>query len=100
MNPIQPGAIPSIPVSVNAFLEVLLVLTALSLLVLFGMTLREMWGAYRRRERLVCPVRLRRVRVLFGLGPDGEPTDVVRCSVFGRQPITCGKACLVRHTPA
>jgi hypothetical protein len=100
MNPIPPGVTPSIPIPVNASLEVLLLLTVVSLLIIFVMALREFRGAYRRRERLLCPVRLRRVRVLFRLWPDGEPADVLRCSVFGRRPITCGKVCLDRGARA
>ena len=96
MNPIPPGVTPSLPISVNAFLGVLLLLTVVSLLIIVGMALRESRGAYRRGERLLCPVRLRRARVLFRLGPDGKPADVLRCSVFGRRPITCGKTCLDR----
>jgi hypothetical protein len=75
-------------------IPMLLLLTVASLIALFALALRELRGAYRRRERLLCPVRLRRVRVLFRLWPDGEPADVIRCSVFGRRPVTCGKVCL------
>jgi cytochrome bd-type quinol oxidase subunit 2 len=50
-------------------------LTIASLVVLFALAMREIGSAYRRRERLLCPVRLRRVRVLFGSGPtEGPPT--------------------------
>ena len=46
------------------------------------------------REYLYCPVRLRMAKVIFQTGPGGERTDIVGCSIFGRRPITCGKACL------
>jgi hypothetical protein len=100
MNPIPPGVAPPVSVALNGYLEVLLLLVVASLIVLFIMALREIGGASRRRERLFCPERLRRVRVLFRLWPDGEPADVIRCSVFGRRPVTCGKVCLNRGVPA
>jgi hypothetical protein len=78
-------------------MEFILLLTIASLVVLFALAMNEIRGAYRRRERLFCPVRLRRVRVLFRLWPDGAPADVIRCSVFGRRPVTCGKVCLNRN---
>ena len=100
MNPIPSGLTPSMPLSVNGYLEVLLLLAVFSLVVLFAMGLREIRRAYTRRERIFCPVRLRRARVRFRLWPDGERADVIRCSVFGRRPITCGKACLDHGAPA
>jgi hypothetical protein len=96
MNPIPSGLTPSMPLTVNAYLEVLLALTVVSLVILFAMGLREVRQGYSRRERIACPVRLRRVRVHFRLWPDGTRADVIRCSVFGRRPITCGEACLDR----
>ena len=100
MNPIPPGVVPPASAAINGYLEALLLFTVASLIVIFIMSLREMRGQYRRRVKLFCPVRLRRVRVLFGLWPDGEPADVLRCSVFGRRPVTCGKVCLNRGAPA
>jgi hypothetical protein len=94
MNPIPPGVAPPIPIALNGYVELLLVLTMVSLFVIFALALWETRGASRRQERLFCPVRRRRVRVLFRLWPGGDPADVIRCSVFGRRPITCGKACL------
>jgi hypothetical protein len=94
MNPIPPGAIPTNLLVVHGYLEVLLVLTVISLVVLFALSLRELRGVERWRDRLRCPVRLRMARVDFRIGGDGKPTDVLRCSIFGRRPITCGKACL------
>lgn len=94
MNPIPPGAIPTNLLVVHGYLEVLLLLIVVSLGVLFALSLRELRGVDRWRDRLRCPVRLRTARVEFRLGGDGKPTDVLRCSIFGRRPITCGKACL------
>lgn len=48
------------------------------------------------RKRLFCPVYRRMAKVTFLVAADGKPTDVVRCSVFGRRAITCCKACLAR----
>ena len=47
-----------------------------------------------RHEYDYCPVERRMAKVLFRTGPGGERTDVVRCSIFGRRPVTCTKACL------
>ena len=84
----------------NLFFEVAVVLVIAVLLVIAGMAVRDIGRAYFRRERFVCPVRLRRVRVLFRLWPDGAREDVIRCSVFGRRPVTCGKVCLDRRATA
>ena len=102
MNPIPPGVMPMpAPFAMSGYVQVLLILTVVSFIALFVMmALRDIRKADRRRVRLVCPVRLRRVRVLFRLWPDGEPADVLRCSVFGRRPLTCGKACLNHHIAA
>src|SRR5437667_12852151 len=100
MNPIPPGVIPHGPVAVHGYLEFLLLLTVASLVVLFVMSLREVRGLHRWRERLRCPVRLRPARVDFRIGAEGRPADVLRCSIFGRRTITCGKACLHPTAPA
>ena len=93
--------VPPIPTAIGPLLlDILLVLTVVSALFIFGMALREVGVRYRRRERLFCPVRQRMARVVFGTWPDGEPADVIRCSVFGRRPITCGKACLHHRVAA
>jgi hypothetical protein len=84
----------------NLLFEVAVVLVIAVLLVISGMSVRDIGRVYFRRERVVCPVRLRRVRVLFRLWPDGAREDVIRCSVFGRGPVTCGKACLDRRATA
>lgn len=68
-------------------------------MIVFGMMLWK--GRLTTREflRLRCPVRLRPARVHFRLAPTGERIDVVRCSVFGRRPITCGKVCMHPGAP-
>jgi hypothetical protein len=86
--------IPPLTFSVGNLMALVVVVTIVSLAALFALALWEIGRSGRRTVRLRCPVRLRRVRVVFGTGPHGEPVDVVRCSVFGRRPITCGKACL------
>jgi hypothetical protein len=100
MIPIPPAPIPSGLLAMKPYLDVLLLLTVATLAVIFAWMLWSVWRSYRERARLRCPVRLRPVRVLFDLGPDGRRTDVLRCSVFGRRPITCGKACLHHAAPA
>jgi hypothetical protein len=84
------GGIPSVPLFVNGYLDLLMVLSLVALAIVFAAML---WAA-RRPEQVFCPVRLRRVRVLFRLAPNGARTDVVRCAVFGQRPITCGKPCV------
>jgi len=99
MNPIpipQPGPVPT-TLFTNGYLHALMLVTIVSLAVIFVMMLWTMWRATRERARVRCPVRLRRARVLFRLGAAGERTDVVRCSIFGRRPVTCGEACLRAH---
>ena len=81
-------------------IALLLLLTVVSLVVLFAMSLRELRGFSRWHARLRCPVRLRSARVLFRIEGDGRPADVLRCSIFGRRPVTCGKACLHPTAPA
>ena len=90
--PIPPPAF-----SVGNLTGLILVVTIVSLAALFALALWEIGRSGQRAVRLRCPVRLRRVRVLFGVGPHGEPVDVIRCSVFGRRPVTCGKVCLHPH---
>ena len=46
------------------------------------------------RVPLECPVRLRPATVVFGLSTKGRRIDVLRCSIFGRRALSCGKACL------
>jgi hypothetical protein len=95
MNPIpQAGPVPTPVLFVNGYLELIMLLSIVSLVVIFGMLFWTIWGVTRERLRLFCPVRLRPVRVLFRLAPDGKRVDILRCSVFGRRPISCGKVCL------
>jgi uncharacterized membrane protein len=91
MNPIPP-AIPTLPIGVG-YVDLFMLISVVSLIVIFGLML---WpgSALRDRERLVCPGRGKRVRVLFGLEPSGRRVDVLRCSVFGRGPVTCDKRCM------
>ena len=91
MNPIPPGPMAEPWLSVNGVLQFIMLLTIVSIAVLFVMSLNELRGYHRMRLR--CPVRLRPARVDFEMGPGGKTTDVLRCSIFGRRPITCGKAC-------
>ena len=96
MNPIPPVH-PSVPDAVmfaNGYLDLLLVLTMASLAIIFGLMLWNVRDVLRERTKIFCPVRLRAVKVVFGLARNGNRTDVLRCSVFGRRPLTCGKACL------
>jgi hypothetical protein len=81
-------------------ITLLLLLTVVSLVILFAMSLRELRGVSRWHARLRCPVRLRPARVVFRIETDGRPADVLRCSIFGRRPVTCGKACLHHPAPA
>jgi hypothetical protein len=94
MNPIPPeGVIPTVPFPVNGYLEVLLLIVVVSLFVMLGMML---WMARRstERTRAYCPVARTPVDVVFEVGPTGTRTDVLRCWIFGRRPVTCAKTCL------
>lgn len=95
MNPIPPVTpIATSSLLIDGYLQLLMVLGVVALMLVFGMMLWTGRGLKRERIRLHCPVRLRPARVLFRLAPDGKRIDVLHCSVFGRQCITCGKACL------
>jgi hypothetical protein len=98
MNPV-PGTFPVTPVTVDAFLIALVLVTVVTVFVILAMALREVWDAYRRREDIFCPERRQRARVLFRLRGD-EPVEVLRCSLVGRRPIDCGMACLHRGAHA
>jgi hypothetical protein len=101
MNPIFPsGAIPATPIFLNGYMDLIVVLTAAALAIMFGVILWNVRDLTRERKWIFCPVWLRPVRVLFRLAPDGARSDVLRCSVFGRRPITCGKVCLHHATLA
>ena len=96
MNPIpQGGTLPNTPLVVNVAVELLLLLTIISMLVIFGMLLwTSLYAATRERVRLVCPKRLGFASVLFRLAPNGRRRDVIHCSLLGRGPFSCGKVCL------
>ena len=94
MNSIPAGGPLTSPILTNGYLELIMLISIASLMVIFALMLRALLRANRERTRIQCPARLRRVRILFGLAPDGRRTNVIRCSVFGRRPITCGKVCL------
>jgi hypothetical protein len=66
------------------------VLTLIAAFIAYAVVLRLIG-----RQRLRCPAQLRMASVTFRIGPDGRPTDVLRCSLFrGKPAITCGKVCL------
>ena len=92
MNPI-PQTMPPPPIA-NGFAELVTLVSVLALVVIFALMIWSMWGLMRERVRLLCPIRMRPVRVLFRLDAAGKRLDVERCSVFGRRPITCGKVCM------
>jgi hypothetical protein len=98
MNPIPQAPLDS-PLLRNGYFDLPVLLIILSLLILFGVGVLSLRTSRRQGVRLFCPVRLRRVAVLFRLGRDGRRVDVERCSVFGRRPITCGKVCLHDEVP-
>ena len=96
MNPI-PDGIPIPPASLlfpNGHLQLIMLLAILALFVTYGGLLWVLPGLTRMRERVRCPVQPRVANVLFQVSRDGTRVDVLRCSVFGRRPITCGKVCL------
>ena len=62
--------------------------------VILGLTIWSARDTGREGARIICPIGLRPVRVLFRVSPLGRRVDVLRCSMFGRGPITCGKGCL------
>jgi hypothetical protein len=96
MNPIpHPGIIdPAAAVAFEGYLRLAMLLAIVALLVGYAVLVGAVRNAFRRREWLFCPVRLRKARVDFQLAGDGTATDVLRCSIFGRRPVTCGKACM------
>jgi len=94
MNPIPSVPIPTWPMTTNGYLDVVLLVSIASIMVVFAMLLWRAWPTVRERLSLICPVRLRRARVHFSLAPTGERMDVLRCSIFGRRPISCGKVCM------
>jgi hypothetical protein len=101
MNPILPtGIFPATPIFLNGYMDLIVVLTAAALAIMFGVMLWNVHDLTRERAWAFCPVWLRSVRVLFRLAPDGAPSEVLHCSLLGRGPITaCRQACL-RQTAA
>ena len=95
MNPVPPGVFFP-PYSVDSHLSVLVAVAVMALIIVLGTIVWSVLSWNREPVRLVCPARLRRVRAVFRLDRNGKRIDVLRCSVFGRRPITCGKVCL--HT--
>lgn len=91
------GVMPPLPLPADGYATLIMLLGIASAVVVFGMMLWAIRGTVRRRERINCPVQLRPARVLFALGPGYARRDIVRCSLFGRRRVTCGKVCL--HTP-
>jgi hypothetical protein len=99
MNPIPTPIMPPLALLPDGWLQLLVLLCMVALLVTYGALLWLPFSLTRLRERVDCPVRLRRAKVLFRLAPDGRRVDVLRCSVFGRRPVTCGKVCLHKENP-
>ena len=96
MNPIPPGVFPTDAYSIDGYLHGLMIAGFVALIVMVGIAV---WSVFHWNEepvRFFCPVRLRRVRAVFRLDDDGRRLDVLRCNVFGRRAITCGKPCV--HT--
>ena len=94
MNRLPPVPFPIGPVPVDTYLDLLPLVGIVALIMLIGILA---WGTLtwnREAVHLFCPARRRWVRAVFRLDADGRRTDVLRCSVFGRRPITCGKPCL------
>ena len=96
MNPIPHAGVvdPTSAVAFDGYLRIAMLLAILALLIGYAVLVGAIRNAFRRRERLFCPVRLRTARVDFQLSADGTRTDVLRCSIFGRRPVTCGKVCM------
>ena len=95
MNPIPPdGVMPATRLFANGSLDLLLLITMASLFVVFGMMLWTLRRATRERTKVLCPEHLRPARVRFQLAADGMRTDVLGCSLLGRRPVTCARACL------
>jgi hypothetical protein len=92
MTPVGPGdgildRILSPDGSGLGWLVLLLVVTAAGILWLVH-------GARYARRRLRCPVHGRMATVRFRREESGRPAEVVRCSLFGRLPVTCDGSCL------
>ena len=95
MNPVPPG-VPSGSYPVDGYLYILMAITLVAVVIVAGILIWSVMSWNREPARFLCPVRRRRLRVIFRLDDAGRRIDVLRCAVFGRRPITCGKVCL--HT--
>jgi hypothetical protein len=72
-----------------------LVMGLLLLLAVMGVALvLLMRSAPIARLRLRCPVRRTMARLVVRLDPASGRADVIRCSVAGRDPLTCTRECL------
>jgi len=99
MNPVPPGMFPTGSYPVDGYLHGLMINVFVALMVMAGIVVWSVLHWNEEPARFFCPVRLRRVRAVFRLDEHGRRIDVLRCSVFGRRPLSCGKACL-RTAPA
>jgi hypothetical protein len=93
MNPVPPGVFPTGSYPVDGYLDLFMVGVLVAFAVVLGIIVWSVLYWNEEPARFVCPVRLRRVRAVFRLDDDGRRIDVLRCSVFRRTPITCGKPC-------
>ena len=96
MNPVPPSVFPTGSYPVDGYLEILTMAGLVAFMVMLGIFAWSVLHSNQESERFVCPVRLRRIRAVFRLDDDGRRVDVLRCSVFRRRAITCGKPCV--HT--
>jgi hypothetical protein len=73
----------------------LTLLVVASLLFALAMLWSALLRTTRERVRMYCPFQKRMVTLAFRLAPNGQRTDVIRCSALRRrQSTTCGKPCL------
>ena len=92
MNTIpSPARFPIVPAT--PFIDMVLVASVVALCVIFALMVWSARSTMQRRQRLICPSRHRAARVLFALGPAGNATDVIACSL---EPagVHCPKDCL------
>ena len=98
MNPVPPGVV-SGSYPVDGYLYVLMGVALAALIIVLAIFIWSVLSWNRESARLFCPVRLRRIRAVFRLDEEGRRIDVLRCTAFGRKPITCGKMCLYTTSP-
>jgi hypothetical protein len=94
MNPFPPLTVPTEAIPVAAFADPIMLAAMIALVVVFAMLLWSARSALQRRERRVCPERLRPAKLRVAVGPAGNAIDVLRCSLVGPGPVTCSKACI------